>query len=466
MTGNPPDVTLKPQPGAQEVFMSTSADVAVYGGAAGGGKSFALLLEATRHIATVKGFGATIFRKTSPQIRNQGGLWDESVGIYGPLGALPIETTLKWKFAPYGNTVKFSHLDHEKDVLNYQGSQIPLIGFDELTHFSQSQFFYMLSRNRSGCGVKPYVRCTTNPDPDSWVAGFISWWINQKTGYPIMERSGVVRWFARIGDDIVWAESKQELIDLHPEILSKETPPKSFTFIAATLDDNQILMEKDPGYKANLMALPRVEREQLLLGNWLIRAGAGDYFPEELATIINTLPTDIVRQCRAWDLAATEPSADNPSPDSTSGVKIGIRSNGDVIIMDRKNKKINSDKVRKMVKNTASTDGLGCKIRLPQDPGQAGKEQAASYVKLLAGYPVRTLPVTGDKQIRSRSLSSQWQAGNVYILRGDWNESYLNEMNAFPLGQHDDDPDASNDAYSEISLADGPVGEEIEDEMI
>ena len=465
MTGNPPKVMLKPQPGAQETFLSTPADVAVYGGAAGGGKSYALLLECLRHISAVKGFGATIFRKTSPQIRNQGGLWDESVAIYSPIGT-PIETTLKWKFAPHGNTIKFAHLDYEKDVLNYQGAQIPLIGFDELTHFSQSQFFYMLSRNRSACGVRPYVRCTTNPDPDSWLAGFISWWIDQDTGYPIMERSGVVRWFARIGDDIEWGYSKVELIERFPEILTEETPPKSFTFIAATLDDNQILMEKDPGYKANLLALPRVEREQLLKGNWKIRASAGDYFPEEKATIINALPSDLVGECRGWDLAATTPTTDNPSPDSTSGVKIALRENGDVIVIDRKNKKINSSEVRKLIKNTASTDGVSCKIRIPQDPGQAGKDQAQTYVKLLNGYPVKAVPVTGDKETRARSLSAQWHAGNVYLLRGDWNESYLSEMAAFPLGAHDDDVDASADAYSEIVFAAGPTGEEVEDELI
>lgn len=445
-------INLRPQEGAQELFLSTSADIAVYGGAAGGGKSFALLLEAIRHITKVKGFGATIFRKTSPQIRNEGGLWDESKKIYAPLNAEPVESTLKWKFPPFGNAVKFAHLDHEKDVHNYQGSQIPLIGFDELTHFSQSQFFYMLSRNRSTCGVKPYVRATTNPDCDSWLAKFIAWWINQDTGYPIKERSGVVRWFARIGDVVQWDESKQGLIDRYPEVLSIEAPPKSFTFIAATLDDNKILTEKDPGYKANLLALPRVQREQLLKGNWKIKPSAGDYFPEESVTIIDVLPSDLINTCRGWDLAATTPTTENQSPDSTSGIKIGIRKNGDVIILDRKNKKINANGVRQLVKNTASTDGTKCKIRIPQDPGQAGKVQAQEYIKLLSGYPIKTMPVSGDKQTRSGGLSAQWHAGNVYLLAGDWNEGYLAEMNAFPLGAHDDDVDASNDAYSEIAL--------------
>lgn len=454
MTGQPPKILLKPQAGAQEMFLSTSADIAVYGGAAGGGKSYALLLEALRHISTTDGFGVTIFRRTSPQIRNEGGLWDESTKIYAGLGGKPVETTLKWKFPPYGNVIKFGHLDYEKDVRNYQGSQIPMIGFDELTHFSVKQFFYMLSRNRSACGVRPYIRCTTNPDPDSWLASFISWWINQKTGYPIKSRSGAIRWFARIGDVIEWSDSKEELIARFPEILSDEVPPKSFTFIAATLEDNQILMKADAGYKANLMALPTVEREQLLGGNWLIRAGAGDYFAEEDATIISALPNDIIKVCRAWDLAATEPSVDNPSPDSTSGVKMGIRPNGDIVIIDVKNKKIKSSDVEKLILNTAKTDGRNVAIRMPQDPAQAGKAQIATYTKLLSGYGLTSEPVSGDKETRSRSLASQWQAGNVYLLEGDWNEAFLSEMNAFPLGAHDDSVDAANDAYSEIAHGD------------
>ena len=131
---------------------------------------------------------------------------------------------------------------------------------------------------------------------------------------------------------------------------------------------------------------------------------------------------------------------------------IGIANNKDIYIVDRKNKKINSDDVKNLVRNTAISDGYHCAIRLPQDPGQAGKDQATTYVRYLAGFNVKTAPVTGDKEVRSRALSAQWQAGNVYIVRGDWNESYLAEMNAFPLGAHDDDVDASNEAFAELTI--------------
>jgi hypothetical protein len=257
-----------PQPGPQEQFLATPADIAIYGGAAGGGKSWALLLEPLRHKHNPN-FGAVIFRRTSVQIRNEGALWDESRKLYPNAGGVPHAGDLWWGF-PSGASVAFAHLQHEDTVLDWQGSQIPLICFDELTHFEQSQFWYLVSRNRTTCGVRPYIRATCNPDVDSWVAELIAWWIDQDTGYPIPERAGVLRWFVRVGDDIKWGDAPADLAGwLDPT--GKPIPPKSLTFVPSKLTDNRILMDADPGYVASLMALPLVERERLLGGNWKIR---------------------------------------------------------------------------------------------------------------------------------------------------------------------------------------------------
>ena len=208
-------IEIRPQEGPQEAFLATPADGAIYGGQAGGGKSYGLILEPTRHY-NVKGFGGTIFRRTSPEITSQGGLWEESYGIYGGLGGATNKVDLKWSF-PVGSTIKFSHLQYEDDKYGYQGAQICYLGFDELTHFTETQFWYLQSRNRSTCGVRPYWRGTCNPDPDSWVAEFISWWIDQDTGYAIPERAGKLRWYLRISNQLVWADTKQELIDVYGE---------------------------------------------------------------------------------------------------------------------------------------------------------------------------------------------------------------------------------------------------------
>lgn len=257
---------IKPQPGPQETFLATPADIAIYGGAAGGGKSWALLLEPLRHVTSNDEFGAVFFRRNAVQVKNKGGLWDESMKLYPLAGGAPTSHTLEWSWTG-GGSVKFAHLEHEHTVLNWQGSQIPLLCFDELTHFSEYQFFYMLSRNRSLCGVRPYVRATTNPDADSWVAEFIAWWINQETGFPIPERAGKLRWFVRVNDKLMWASSPDELI----ERFGATVMPKSVTFIPASIKDNRKLMEADPGYLANLMAQDQVSRERLLDGNWKVR---------------------------------------------------------------------------------------------------------------------------------------------------------------------------------------------------
>lgn len=439
-------IKIRPQPGPQEKFLSTWADIALYGGAAGGGKTFGLLAEPVRHISN-RNFGAVIFRRESPQITNEGGLWDESLKLYSPLGAAPVSHVLKWKF-PSGAKLKFSHLQYDSNVLDWQGSQIPLIGFDELTHFTRKQFFYMLSRNRSTCGVRPYVRATTNPDSDSWVAEFIAWWINQDTGLAIPERSGVVRWFIALGDDIVWADTQRELIEKYPGSL-----PKSFTFITASIYDNKILLEKDPGYLANLMALPLVERERLLGGNWKIRPSSGLYFKREYFQIVDAAPADCI-WWRSWDLAATEKKPDN-DPDWTAGVKIGKDSNGIFYIDDVIRFQKSPMHVEQAIINTASQDGQKVKIALSQDPGQAGKAQAEHLVRMLAGYQAFAERETGDKVTRAGAFSAQCEAGNVRIVRGSWNNDYLNELVNFPPQEgkgHDDQVDASANGFNRIAV--------------
>lgn len=441
---------IRPQPGPQEAFLGSPADIAIYGGSAGGGKTWALLMEPLRHTHNSR-FGATIFRRNTVQVRNEGGLWDESEGLYGAIGASPKEHVLEWRF-PSGAGVSFAHLEHDKTVLNYQGAQIPLIGFDELTHFSAKQFWYMLSRNRSMCGVRPYVRATCNPDADSWVAEFIAWWINQETGLPIPERAGVLRWFVRIGDKIQWADSPQDLAefrapDEHGNMVP--IPPKSVTFIPAKLTDNPALMAADPGYLANLMALPTVERERLLGGNWKIRPAAGLYFQRSWCEVVDAIPAG-ARFVRGWDLAST-PKTENNDPDATSGTKIGELPGGRFIVADNVNVFEGPFGVETLLKNTASQDGQETQISIPQDPGQAGKSQKQSLARTLKSFDVQFTPETGDKTVRFSPFSAQAKAGNVLVLRAPWNERWFTALEGFPEAAHDDDVDSTSRAYNALA---------------
>lgn len=416
------------------------------------------------------------------------------------VGAVPRKTPKAMFIYPSGSKVSFDHLERYADCLSYQGSQIPFIGFDELTHFEESVFWYMLSRNRSDSGVPGYVRATTNPDPDSWVREFISWWIGDD-GYAIPERSGVIRWFIRVNGIITWGDSREELLAVQLECEYRGTvkykslsafpqkgesgyvyynselrsyyawsgseyvdllPPKSVTFISSLLTDNAILMRNDPSYMANLKALPYVEQERLLGGNWKVRPSAGLYFPRAKVNLIDQLPDDVIRWVRAWDLAATEDRKNtNPEdgPAYTAGVLIGKRKNGRYVIADVVNRRMNSSDVRQTVLNTAKADKAAhknVKIRLSQDPGQAGKDQAEQYIKMLSGFNVVTEKESGDKVTRAEPFSAQWigvkgsESGNVDVLLAPWTEAYLSQMDAFPETKFKDMVDASANGFNEL----------------
>jgi hypothetical protein len=276
---------IQPQPGYQTKALTSPADILIGGGAAGVGKTFSLLMEPLRHLSK-KGFGGVIFRRTSPMIRSEGALWDESVNLYTVItGARPIETRLKWEFEK-DVTITFSHLEHEKNIYDWQGAQMPFIGFDELTHFSKKMFFYLLSRNRSTCGVKPYVRATCNPDPDHWLRDYLDWWIGED-GFPIEERQSVLRYFMQSQGNYIWGNSKKEVVDKAWHILEEQVEKsgidpkdyiKSVTFIGGSIYDNKKLLEKNSEYLGNLNALPEDEKARLLHGNWNYKIEHNDIY--------------------------------------------------------------------------------------------------------------------------------------------------------------------------------------------
>jgi predicted phage terminase large subunit-like protein len=312
-----------------------------------------------------------------------------------------------------------------------------------------SQVFYMLSRNRSTCGVRPYVRATCNPDADSWVAQFIAWYIDQDTGLPIPERSGIIRWFTRRADEIIWGDNKEELLALYPDLTEHDV--KSFTFIAANIYDNKILLEKDPGYLANLKAQSLVERERLLNGNWKIRPSAGLYFKRSYFEIIDAAPAT-TKRVRCWDLAATA-AEDGKDPDWTVGMKASRDLSGIIYIEHVERMRESPEKVERAIINTAGSDGAETRIRLPEDPGQAGKSQARHLIRRLVGYTVKSKRVTGSKVTRAAPASSQAEAGNIKLVRGQWNEAFLAEAENFPPtgNGHDDQIDALSDCVEELS---------------
>lgn len=455
---------LRPQVGPQEDFLASSADIAIFGGAAGCGKTFALLMEPLRHTHT-PGFGAVVFRRTMPQITTEGGLWDTARSLYAPLGVDFIENPYRVRF-PSSTKIEFHHLQYDDTVRSWDGSQIPLVCFDELQHFTAHQFFYMLSRNRSMCGVVPYVRATCNPDPDSFLRRFLAWWIDDESGFPIQERSGAIRWMVRLKNEIHWGDSREELIERFTgSYAPDEIMPKSVTFIPALLEHNQELLKANPEYRANLLALPEYEQQRLLYGNWNARPKAGDLFRRKDFTIVEPGTMVLKQTFRYWDRAASEQTEKRPDPDYTVGVKGGFGLDGFFYVTDVIRFRAGPYEVKEAVKKAAEQDGRSAEIVLEQDPGQAGVAEIADYIRALAGFSVVPVAARADKFTRWKPFATHVRAGNVRLVRGPWNDAFIAELEALTDNPsdygHDDQGDAAAGLFNHASsgsTSNGTVG--------
>jgi predicted phage terminase large subunit-like protein len=442
----------------QERALRSTADILVMGGSAGGGKTYALLLEPLRHVERVRNFGAVIFRRIMPSVTNAGGMWDQSYALYPHLGGVPIENPHMWTFPHTGATVTFSHLQYEKNKLSYAGAQIDLLEFDQLEEFEEAQFWYLLSRARSTLGVRPYVRASANPVPDDdpvggWLHRMLQWWIDPASGLAIPERSGVMRYALRSStDQLEWFDSVAEAAHAHPGAQK----PQSIAFLRMALEDNPILEQHDPQYRAKLELLPRVERERLLGGNWNVKPSAGFVFNRAWFKALDAEPVGgaVVRY---FDKAGTEKAGTN-DPDWTAGVKMRRLSDGRVVVSHVISGRWSALERNRVIRQIAEADGRHVPIVVEQEPGSGGKESAEITIRELAGWDVRADRVTGDRIARMGPLSAQAEAGNVYYVRGDWNESFLQELHSVPHGRHDDQATAAAGAFNTLTLEIGRGG--------
>ena len=420
-----PPVIIAPQPGQQTAFLSSNADFCLYGGAAGGGKSYALLLDALRGINDPD-YSAVIIRKNFPQLKQPGGLIPLSLSIYPLVGGKFNIATSEWRFKS-GAVIAFKHLSTSTTHLTYQGAQLTFIGWDELTHItSLQQFLYLFSRNRSIAKFNPWVRATCNPDADSWVAELVDWYIGQD-GYPIPERGGVIRWFVVAEDKFIWADGEEELQalrDRYPELI-----PKSFTFIPAKLEDNKILVESDPGYKANLLMQHQIERERLYLGNWRIRPEAGKVFNRSWFKILPA-PRKYAAVVRAWDMAATAREF-NDNAFYTAGVLVGVTEDGEFDIIDAIAEQVSPTDSDKLMVRTAKRDGKDTFISWEEEPGSSGIRVTVFLRELLKGYYCSASRLTGDKLTKARPTATDAEHGKINLIEGEWCDRFLTSIHQF-----------------------------------
>lgn len=177
----------------------------------------------------------------------------------------------------------------------------------------------------------------------------------------------------------------------------------------------------------------------------------GGTFKPDNIEIVDALPSNM-RFVRGWDLAATKGGGD-----ATAGVKL-CEHDGTVYIADVRHDRGSPDEVEKMLVSTSAMDGSDTKQSIPQDPGQAGKSQAAYLSKKLKGINFTFSTESGDKATRAGPIAAQINIGNVKMLRGDWNDAFISELRVFPNGKNDDRIDGLSRAYNELALGTKKAG--------
>lgn len=400
---NNPYIPITPT-NKQFEFLSCFGKDGLYGGAAGGGKSAALLACALMFVG-YPNYNALLLRRTYADLKMPEALIDISLKWLSETNAKWNAISNTWTF-PSGAKLTFGYLDNENDKYRYQGAAFQFIGFDELTQFSETQFLYLFSRLRKGVtsGIPLRLRASSNP--------------------------------GGIGHEWVKARYLTE-------------GKKGRLFIPAKLYDNPHLDQKS--YLESLAELDPVTRMQLESGNWDV-VGSGGYFKRENLIIVDKPPISKKGKCvRYWDLAASAPKK-GKDPDYTVGVKM-YAENGQYWILDVVRGRWTPKELEDVIRQTGVQDGNNTIIYIEQEPGSSGIITRDHFARnVLRGLPFFGDRVQGTKVTRAKPFSSAAANNNVFVIRAFWNNDFVNECIVFPQeGFHDDQVDAASGAFSKLN---------------
>lgn len=422
----------------------------------GGGKSYCGLLRHLRWVDDPQ-YRGYVVRKQQTSIMSAGGLFDEAYGLYKAFdeNVKPNKKAMTFTF-PSGAVVAMGHCETNEDAEKWRGRQVSACMIDEATQLLEDHVLVILSRLRSKAKMVPNLFLTCNPSPDSFVRRWVDWWLipkgEENAGRADPKKDGKIRWFIRQNNEMIWADSRQELLDTY----GSHVLPLSLQFISATIYDNPPLIKSNPGYLANLQGLKRVKQERDLWGNWDIREESSGYFKKDwLGEPINPHDMDIIKRVRAWDLAGSLPSEILPNPDWTAGVLMAKTRSGLYIVEDVIRFRGRYGEVIQKIIETAKSDPEETQIVLPQEPGQAGKSAGLMMVKSLIeeGFSAKLKSSNKSKITRFMPVASAAEAGLIRYAFGSWNDLYFAEMEAFngDRANKDDQVDATSDAF--ITLA-------------
>lgn len=435
---------IAPQPGSQEVFLNTNADIVLYGGAAGSGKTAALLMDALR-FKDDPSYRAVYFRRNTTQL--DGGLWPAAKKLFAQFGGEPKENKHEIHF-PSGAVIKFAYMELDKHKEGHQGIEYSAVYWDEFTHFDRSQVEYLMTRMRSGAAGDSYMKCSMNPDRDHFVYDWVEPYLDEN-GYADPEKCGKIRYFVMDGTTMVSAWDIKDILEQYPLEI-----PQTYTFVQGTIDDNPILDFIEPKYRGRLENSSPINVARLRYGNWNARAEGSNYFQRGWCEMVDSVPSDAV-VVRAWDIAATLPSEVNPNPDWTAGVRMSKTKDGCYYVEHVVRFRDRPSGVESKIIDTAKEDTNHTGVFIPQDPGAAGKSYATSLIKKLVtlGIRARAKPTNKDKVTRFAPFSAAAEAGLVKVVKGSWNDAYFNELEAFTGDgkTKDDQVDATSDAFSSLN---------------
>jgi predicted phage terminase large subunit-like protein len=397
------------------------------------GKTFCALLALTKYLDDPK-TEASFVRRNYSALRQAGSAFYEAVSLYQELypGVRIQKNIMRFTF-PSGATLKFSHCNHLNDLEKiWKGAQNSVTIVDEVTEFEYEQIIYIMSRARNAkVGYKPVVLWQTNPHAESFLVDWLKDRYLDEYGFPKPEMCNVEMYFHKEGDRMLWYKSLFEAQSVHG--FGADNGVTSFRFIPSTVYDNKILMEKNPGYVNKLKMQSTVECNRLLYGNWFARAEHSGLYKREWSEIVEYPNAKANKRVRAWDLASSPPSDQNPNPDWTRGVLISKDRKSLYTIEDMVSIRDRPYKVEELIFATAEKDGKDVIISIPQDPGA----QAVSYSKTIQrrlaekGYTVRLSKPTKSKVTRFGAFSSIAQAGYINVVKNDWTKELLDELESF-----------------------------------
>jgi predicted phage terminase large subunit-like protein len=429
----------------QAAFLAREEREILFGGAAGGGKSDALLMDALQYVH-VPGYAHLILRRTFKDLAKPGAIMDRAIewlmpraraglGVRwsGDLKAFYFDT---WHTLSSGECVPakpsvlaFGHLESENDKFQYQGGEFQGIGFDELTQFTETQYTYLLSRIR-----RPKMDALPPDDP-----------LRALARVPLRMRAGANPG----GEGHEW---------VYARFVNEKTRQPGRGFVPAKLTDNPHLDQAE--YEGQLDQLDHVTREQLKNGRWDVRPG-GKLFKREWFKLIDLeqVPSEVrASAVRYWDFAATAEGT-APDPDFTRGALVGFApdpprptdtnplppGSGDYYVLDVQGGRLSPSGSDDLVEATAKDDGRAVPVVIEQEPGSAGVKVIEHYRCNVLGprYEVIADKKTGSKYELAKPFSVYAERGRVFFVRGPWTEDALQEFHGFPQkGLHDDYVDA------------------------